>query len=377
MATTAVVSDSSRGRRRGARRADSAEGGSRVRRVARRGQEQAQAVPAVSTTEAAVTTAPAPRPTNDVLAGGLARSAAQATIHPIDTIKVRMQMMLSKRGSAAKPTTAGSPKWASRPSNNMGKAVASTASGMVTGMSSLYQGVGSAAFGAGLALGTYFWFYNSAKRVLETHAADAPPSLTAFIAGAVGAVGSSFVKVPAAVCIRSVQAGVYPNGVTAFGRILKVTGPRGLYTGYLPTVIEDVPDMAFKFASYETLGSIYYRAVGKARAEANRIDDLIVGGAAGSIAAALTTPVDVIKTRMMCDAASRPTIFSAARAVAAEGRIGAWFAGVGPRSLSSGINSAVFFMFLESLRQWQARREAARIKALAAPAGVPAGVATA
>merc|ERR1719174_3069591 len=108
--------------------------------------------------------------------------------------------------------------------------------------------------------------------------------------------------------------------------------------------------MAFKFASYETLGSIYYRAVGKARAEANRIDDLIVGGAAGSIAAALTTPVDVIKTRMMCDAASRPTIFSAARAVAAEGRIGAWFAGVGPRSLSSGINSAVFFMFLESLR---------------------------
>ena len=34
-------------------------------------------------------------------------------------------------------------------------------------------------------------------------------------------------------------------------------------------------------------------------------------------------------------------------------------------------------MFLESLRQWQARREAARIKALAAPAGVPAGVATA
>merc|ERR1719353_1626464 len=202
-------------------------------------------------------------------------------------------MMLSKRGSAAKPTTAGSPKWASRPSNNMGKAVASTASGMVTGMSSLYQGVDSA----------------------------------------------------------------------AFGRILKVTGPRGLYTGYLPTVIEDVPDMAFKFASYETLGSIYYRAVGKARAEANRIDDLIVGGAAGSIAAALTTPVDVIKTRMMCDAASRPTIFSAARAVAAEGRIGAWFAGVGPRSLSSGINSAVFFMFLESLRQWQARREAARIKA--------------
>lgn len=26
-----------------------------------------------------------------------------------------------------------------------------------------------------------------------------------------------------------------------------------MFTGYLPTLMEDVPDMAFKFASYETL----------------------------------------------------------------------------------------------------------------------------
>ena len=31
------------------------------------------------------------------------------------------------------------------------------------------------------------------------------------------------------------------------------TGVRGLFTGYLPTLMEDMPDMAFKFASYETL----------------------------------------------------------------------------------------------------------------------------
>ena len=32
---------------------------------------------------------------------------------------------------------------------------------------------------------------------------------------------------------------------------------RGLFTGYLPTLMEDVPDMAFKFASYETLRNLH------------------------------------------------------------------------------------------------------------------------
>ena len=34
-------------------------------------------------------------------------------------------------------------------------------------------------------------------------------------------------------------------------------GVRGLFTGYLPTLLEDVPDMAFKFAAYESLRSLH------------------------------------------------------------------------------------------------------------------------
>ena len=36
-----------------------------------------------------------------------------------------------------------------------------------------------------------------------------------------------------------------------------MTGPRGLFAGYLPTLLEDVPDMAFKFAAYETLRTLH------------------------------------------------------------------------------------------------------------------------
>ena len=36
-------------------------------------------------------------------------------------------------------------------------------------------------------------------------------------------------------------------------------GVRGLFTGYLPTLLEDVPDMAFKFAAYESMRSLHER----------------------------------------------------------------------------------------------------------------------
>jgi solute carrier family 25 (mitochondrial S-adenosylmethionine transporter), member 26 len=52
----------------------------------------------------------------------------------------------------------------------------------------------------------------------------------AFVSGATAAVGSGVVKVPIAVCIRSVQAGVYPNVAAAARSITAAAGPRGLFT---------------------------------------------------------------------------------------------------------------------------------------------------
>ena len=48
-------------------------------------------------------------------------------------------------------------------------------------------------------------------------------------------------------------------------------------------------------------------------------EDLCIGGLAGAAAAAATTPLDVVKTVMMCSASTRPTIISAGRKVFAEG----------------------------------------------------------
>lgn len=55
------------------------------------------------------------------------------------------------------------------------------------------------------------------------------------------------------------QAGIYPNVFAAARNIVAAAGPRGLFTGYLPTLLEDIPDMAFKFAAYESLRTAHLR----------------------------------------------------------------------------------------------------------------------
>jgi solute carrier family 25 S-adenosylmethionine transporter 26 len=91
------------------------------------------------------------------------------------------------------------------------------------------QGVVGAATGAGIIIGTYFAFYSTTKRFLREKT-DFSDGATAFTAGAVAALGSSVVKVPLAVCIRSVQAGIYRNVFHAASSITTAAGVRGLFT---------------------------------------------------------------------------------------------------------------------------------------------------
>ena len=278
----------------------------------------------------------------DGVAGALGRAASQTAVHPIDTVKVRLQARI--KGLKA-PKSSNEPKTLSSK-----RSIKTQIKSGAKGFTSLYKGAGGAACGAGLAIGTYFAFNNAAKLLIRENATNMSTGAEAFIAGATAAIGSSFVKVPAAVCIRSVQAGLYPNVLAAGSQICKKAGPRGLYTGFVPTLIEDVPDTAVKFALYETLGSIYCSVTGKQRIEAAVYEDLLMGGLAGSVAAAVTTPVDVVKTRMMISASTRPSLFKAVKMVAAEKNAAAWFSGGVPRATSSGLNSALFFCFFECLR---------------------------
>ncbi|MEW5319373.1 MAG: hypothetical protein WDW38_010530 [Sanguina aurantia] len=123
-----------------------------------------------------------------------------------------------------------------------------------------------------------------------------------------------------------------------------------LYKGFVPTLLEDVPDMAVKFAVYESLRGLHLRL--NDGQPPSVIQDLLMGGTAGAAAAAATTPLDVVKTRMMVSASSSPGLRQCVASVVAEGTgVKAFFCGVGPRALSNGLNSAIFFCFFEAIRR--------------------------
>lgn len=288
---------------------------------------------------------PDTKPAHDVVAGAVARAASQGTIHPLDTMKVRMQ---------AGPRTVKRKGVSLHGKQTMKRMGLKIHRGLYE-FKGLYKGVVGAASGAGIIIGTYFAFYSTTKKVLKEKTALNDGS-TAFVAGAAAALGSSVVKVPLAVCIRSVQAGVYKNVFHAAKSIVSVAGVRGLFTGFVPTILEDVPDMAVKFAVYESLRQLHGRF--NEDRPASIAEDLAMGGFAGAAAAAATTPLDVIKTVMMCTASSRPTFFSAAKAIVSEGKgISPFFRGIGPRALSNGLNSAIFFCFFEAIRQVLLQRQ--------------------
>ncbi|MEW5310044.1 MAG: hypothetical protein WDW38_001876 [Sanguina aurantia] len=317
---------------------------------------QQQHSPSSPTTSPPVSKVPI-RPLSDVFAGALARAASQGTIHPLDTLKVRLQTRkpsMAVTQGLASPVTGQLPLPAGL--SKIGKLVPPMLStpppldprAMTATVASLYRGVVGAASGAGIAIGAYFAFYGAACNCITRARPDMSPSAVAFVSGGIAAAGSSFVKVPLAVCIRSVQAGIYPNFFAAGKSIISSAGVRGLFTGYLPTVLEDVPDMAIKFAAYESLRSLHSKAVGGRVASVQ--EDFVMGAFSGALAAAATTPLDVIKTNMMCAAASRPTMGAVAAKVYASGGAAGFMRGVGARSLSNGINSAVFFVFFEAIR---------------------------
>jgi solute carrier family 25 S-adenosylmethionine transporter 26 len=309
-----------------------------------------------SAAAAASAASPKVPPSLDVLAGGLARAASQSTIHPVDTIKVRMQALTKE--AVQKTAVAGSNPRAVAAATSIAlsprvvleQAAAATAA-LRTEIASLYKGVGGAAGGAGLAIGAYFAFYGATTEVLQRQAPNVPLGVKAFVAGAAGAIGASIIKVPASVCIRGVQAGVHSNIFACAATTVQSNGIRGLFTGYFPTLIEDVPDMAVKFAAYETLRQMHAQLMNKDRDDSSSIDNLIMGGLAGAAAAAATTPLDVMKTRMMVSAGTKPvSAIGACRQVVLNSGKRGLFTGWWPRTASNFINSGIFFVFFEALR---------------------------
>ena len=92
---------------------------------------------------------------------------------------------------------------------------------------------------------------------------------------------------------------VAPSSFSVLRLVLRTQGWRGLYQGFGITTIREIPFTSLQFPLYEFLKR--QLSIRVARKPLYAHEAALCGCIAGGVAAALTTPLDVLKTRVMLD----------------------------------------------------------------------------
>ncbi|KAJ1568197.1 hypothetical protein HK405_003302 [Cladochytrium tenue] len=301
---------------------------------------------AASSAAAATSAAPASFATTTAHfgAGFVALSTAFAVMHPVDTLKARVQA----HGAAA--------------------AVFSRESLRVLGRG-FFASVAGAGPQGGLRLATYEHVRSqilarpaTSRRSSDSDSGTINTTIASAVAAVAGDLASSIVK---------------PSARAVAKAIVRTHGPQGLFRGFFSTAARDVPFMVILFATYDVLrqqlmGPIRVpNGTGSAPEAPAVVSPLIAplaGGAAGAMAGVATAPLDVIKTRVMAAPlhAPAPTVWAAARAVRNAALAGttvtrtavataatarAFFAGAAPRGIWWFGVCAIFFPTYEATKR--------------------------
>lgn len=277
-----------------------------------------------------------------VFAGTFARTMAQTFIHPIDTIKTRLQVRSPpKKLKHWKKSIKKNPVAVTV----QGKRVIKFRNWLIKGPRDVYLGVTGSILGTlpvGLA---YFAAYEACKHWLEStwsSMKDSPASH--FISASCGAVTSCIVRVPTDTIRHRVQAYIHPNVFKSATQIVQKEGIRGLYAGFMPTLLRDVPEIAVQFSLYEKLRHmVAERRVNK---KLQTWEHLILGGFSGAVAAIVTMPLDVVKTTIQCGTRKCSTPDALIQIYGDKGMKGL-FAGMAPRVTQVAVMSAAFFTMFE------------------------------
>ncbi|CAI0428643.1 unnamed protein product [Linum tenue] len=160
----------------------------------------------------------------------------------------------------------------------------------------LYSGLAGNIAGVLPASALFVGVYEPAKQKLLK---AFPENLSAFAhltAGVIGGLAASFVRVPTEVVKTRMQMGQFSSAPNAVRLIVSKEGFKGLYAGYGSFLLRDLPFDAIQFCIYEQLRIGYKIA---AQRDLNDAENAVIGAFAGAVTGAVTTPLDVIKTRLM------------------------------------------------------------------------------
>eukprot|EP01064_Diplonema_japonicum_P028250 TRINITY_DN428_c1_g1_i11.p1 TRINITY_DN428_c1_g1~~TRINITY_DN428_c1_g1_i11.p1 ORF type:complete len:274 (+),score=34.97 TRINITY_DN428_c1_g1_i11:495-1316(+) len=195
-----------------------------------------------------------------LVAGAVAGTAVDVILFPLDTVKTRIQSPQGFKGSG--------------------------------GFKGVYRGLGPVLIGSAPGAALFFSTYETGKHYLPADRA----ALNHMGAACMGEIAACVVRVPTETIKQRLQAGLYKSMGTAMVDVLKKEGPRGLYTGYPITVAREIPFALIQFPLWEALKT---RFAYDSEGNKSNIVASLCGSTAGALAAAVTTPLDVAKTRIM------------------------------------------------------------------------------
>ncbi|MED6193281.1 S-adenosylmethionine carrier 1, chloroplastic/mitochondrial [Stylosanthes scabra] len=256
------------------------------------------------------------------IAGGVAGVVVETALYPIDTIKTRLQVA---RGG-----------------------------GQII-LKGLYSGLAGNIVGVLPASAIFVGVYEPTKQKLLRSFPENLSAVAHFAAGAIAGAASSLVRVPTEVVKQRMQMGQFKSAPAAVRLIVANEGFKGLYAGYGSFLLRDLPFDAIQFCIYEQLRIGYKLA---AKRDLNDPENAMLGAFAGAITGAVTTPLDVVKTRLMVQGSQNhyKGIYDCVSTIVKEEGTHALFKGMGPRVLWIGIGGSIFFGVLEKTKQILAQR---------------------
>ncbi|CAG8605459.1 3160_t:CDS:2 [Ambispora leptoticha] len=258
-----------------------------------------------------------------LVAGGIAGTAVDTVLFPLDTIKTRLQ---------------------SRPGFY--------ASG---GFHGIYSGLTSVIIGSAPGASVFFVTYEYLKGSLSFLFPDTKYlPLVHMAAASGGEMAACVVRVPTEVIKQRMQTKQYHRTLSAIRSIIQYEGILGLYRGYLITISREIPFACLQFPLYEFLKRFVAKHTDRTRI--NPWEAAICGSISGGTAAAITTPLDVIKTRIMLSSKHQTIhrysgIVGTLKRIWSEEGPRALFSGIGPRVMWISIGGYIFLGVYEKVKK--------------------------
>ncbi|XP_042655827.1 S-adenosylmethionine mitochondrial carrier protein isoform X3 [Tyto alba] len=253
-------------------------------------------------------------------AGGVAGVCVDLILFPLDTVKTRLQSPQGFRKAG--------------------------------GFRGIYAGVPSTAIGSFPNAAAFFITYENVKSMLHHGSSSYLTPATHMVAASLGEVVACLIRVPSEVVKQRAQVSPSSSTLRILSHTLYQEGIQGLYRGYKSTVLREIPFSLVQFPLWESLKDLWSWKQGHV---VDSWQSAVCGAFAGGFAAAVTTPLDVAKTRIMLAKAGSSN--ASGNVLAALG--GIWrtqglsglFAGVVPRMAAISLGGFIFLGTYEKTRQ--------------------------